>query len=89
MTDRQEIVTAIQKGLSEVLERAVPDLTEDTLLFDDLRLDSASTLELLLLVEESTGAAVDPDNLDIDYLRSVRSFADYVEGLLTAQGAPA
>jgi acyl carrier protein len=82
MSERQEIVMAIHKGLTEVLEREVPDLTEDTLLFDDLWLDSSSTLELLLLVEEMTGAAVDPDNLDIRYLRSVRSFADYVEGLL-------
>jgi len=85
MTDRQEIVAAIRQGLTEVLEREVPDLTEDTLLFDDLRLDSSSTLELLLLVEEMTDAAVDPDDLDIAYLRSVRSFADYVEGLLAVQ----
>jgi len=89
MTDRQEIVMAIHKGLAEVLEREVPGLTEDTLLFDDLRLDSSSTLELLLLVEEMTGAAVDPDNLDIGYLRSVHSFADYIEGLLAGAEATA
>ena len=89
MSDREQIVVAIQNGLTEVLEREVPDLTEDTLLFDDLRLDSSRTLELLLLVEETTGAAVDPEDLDITYLKSVRSFADYVEGLLATSGAAA
>ena len=89
MSDREQIVVAIQKGLTEVLEREVADLTEDTLLFDDLRLDSSRTLELLLLVEEMTGAAVDPEDLDIAYLKSVRSFADYIEGLLATSGAAA
>ncbi|MFD5649187.1 MULTISPECIES: phosphopantetheine-binding protein [unclassified Streptomyces] len=84
MTDRQEVISAIEKGLAEVLEREITELTEDTRLFDDLRLDSSSVLELLLLVEDSTGAAVDPETLDIDHLRSVRSFADYVEELLRA-----
>ncbi|RFU83333.1 acyl carrier protein [Streptomyces triticagri] len=85
MTDRQEVISAIEKGLAEVLERQLPDITEDTRLFDDLRLDSSSVLELLLLVEDSTSAAVDPETLDIDHLRTVRSFADYVEGLLAAE----
>ncbi|MEV7342778.1 phosphopantetheine-binding protein [Streptomyces sp. NPDC093544] len=83
MTDRQEVISAIEKALSEVLERQVTELTEDTRLFDDLRLDSSSVLELLLLVEDFVEVTVDPETLDIDHLRTVRSFADYVEGLLT------
>ncbi|MCP3754418.1 phosphopantetheine-binding protein [Streptomyces sp. TBY4] len=82
MTERHVVLRAIEEALAEVLEREVRDLPEDTGLFDDLRLDSSSVLELLLLVEESTGAVVDPENLDIDHLRTVRSFADYVAGLL-------
>lgn len=82
MTDRQEVVQAVEKALGEVLEREIVELTEDTRLFDDLRLDSSSVLELLLLVEDSTGIVVDPEDLDIDHLRTVRSFADYVESLL-------
>ncbi|MFF4751984.1 phosphopantetheine-binding protein [Streptomyces sp. NPDC002514] len=82
MTDRQVVVRAIEKALGEVLEREIAELTEDTRLFDDLRLDSSSVLELLLLVEDSTEIAVDPEDLDIDHLRTVRSFADYVESLL-------
>ncbi|MFC9848842.1 phosphopantetheine-binding protein [Streptomyces sp. NPDC060223] len=83
MTDRQEVISAIEKALSEVLEQEVTELTEDTRLFDDLRLDSSSVLELLLLVEDFVDVAVDPETLDIDHLRTVRSFADYVEGLPT------
>ncbi|MFF3750932.1 phosphopantetheine-binding protein [Streptomyces sp. NPDC002018] len=88
MTTRQDIVSAIAGGLTEVLERDVTGLSEDTALFDDLRLDSSSVLELLLLVEDSTGAAVDPEDLDIDHLRTVRSFADYVERLLAKGETP-
>ncbi|MEU5693152.1 acyl carrier protein [Actinosynnema sp. NPDC020468] len=75
---RQEVVAAIGAALADVLEREVA-LTEETRLFDDLRLDSSSVLELLMIVEDATGITVDPEDLDIDYLRSVRSFADYVE----------
>jgi len=84
MTDRREVISSIEKALSEVLERQITELTEDTRLFDDLRLDSSSVLELLLLVEDYVDIVVDPENLDIDHLRTVRSFADYVEGLLTS-----
>lgn len=82
--DRARVLAAIEEALEEVLERQIGEVPEDTGLFDDLRLDSSSVLELLLLVEDSTGAAVDPETLDIDHLRTIRSFADYVEGLLTA-----
>ncbi|MEU8566798.1 acyl carrier protein [Streptomyces pathocidini] len=82
MTDRQEVLAAIEKALDEVLEREITELTEETRLFDDLRLDSSAILELLLLVEDTTGIAVDPEDLDIDHLRTVRTFADYVEAVL-------
>ncbi len=80
--NRQEVLVTIEKALSEVLERPVSGLTEETALFDELRLDSSAVLGLLMTVEEATGIAVDPDDLDIDHLRTVRSFADYVEAEL-------
>ncbi|MEV6908150.1 phosphopantetheine-binding protein [Amycolatopsis sp. NPDC051071] len=79
MTGRDEVVSAIGDALGDVLEREVTGLTEDIRLFDDLRLDSSKVLELLMLVEMAVGITVDPDDLDIDHLRTVRSFADYVE----------
>ncbi|MFD3661978.1 acyl carrier protein [Streptomyces sp. NPDC058659] len=80
--ERQEILLVIEKALSEVLERPVSGLTEETALFDELQLESIAVLGLLMTVEESTGIAVDPDELDIDHLRTMRSFADYVEAAL-------
>ncbi|MGW4828898.1 acyl carrier protein [Amycolatopsis japonica] len=79
MTARDEVVAAIGDALGDVLEREITGLTEDTRLFDDLRLDSSKVLELLMLVEMAVDITVDPDDLDIDRLRTVRSFADYVE----------
>jgi acyl carrier protein len=79
---RQEVLLTIEKALGEILERPVDGLTEETALFDELRLDSSSVLGLLMTVEEATGISVDPEELDIDHLRTVRSFADYVEGAL-------
>ncbi|MFJ6011993.1 phosphopantetheine-binding protein [Streptomyces sp. NPDC092952] len=81
---RARVLAAVEAALEDVLGRQLGPVPEDTGLFDDLRLDSSSVLELLLLVEDGTGAAVDPETLDIDHLRTIRSFTDYVEGLLTA-----
>jgi acyl carrier protein len=80
--DRTKIVAAIETALSEVLEREISGLTEEQRLFDDLHLDSTSVLELLMLVEDGTGISVDPEDLNIDHLQSVGSFADYVEARL-------
>ncbi|MFI9211162.1 acyl carrier protein [Streptomyces sp. NPDC053253] len=82
MMNRQEILLVIEKALSEVLERPISGLTEETALFDELQLESIAVLGLLMTVEEATGIAVDPDELDIDHLRTMRSFADYVEAAL-------
>ncbi|NBH03210.1 acyl carrier protein [Amycolatopsis sp. SID8362] len=79
MTGRDGVVAAIADALGDVLDREVTGLTEETRLFDDLRLDSSKVLELLMLVEMAVDITVDPEDLDIDHLRTVRSFADYVE----------
>ncbi|MEU2428950.1 acyl carrier protein [Streptomyces sp. NPDC007861] len=80
--NRQEVLLVIEKALSEVLERPITGLTEETALFDELQLTSLAVLGLLMTVEEATGIAVDPEELDIDHLRTVGSFADYVEAAL-------
>jgi acyl carrier protein len=79
VTGRSEVVAGIAAALRDVLSREVPELDEDTLLFDDLAMESASVLELLMIVEDTMGITVDPRELDIDHLRSVRSFADFVQ----------
>ncbi|MEV7340277.1 acyl carrier protein [Streptomyces sp. NPDC093544] len=77
--ERQELLVVIEKALSEVLERPITGLKEETALFDELQLTSLAVLGLLMTVEEATGISVDPEKLDIDHLRTMRSFADYVE----------
>ncbi|MFH8713680.1 acyl carrier protein [Streptomyces zaomyceticus] len=79
---RQEVLLTIEKALSEVLERPISGLTEETALFDELQLDSLAVLGMLMTVEEATGISIDPEKLDIDHLRTMRSFADYVEAAI-------
>ncbi len=59
MMDRAKLVAAIETALSEVLEREVTGLTEDTRLFEDVHLDSTSVLELLMAREDIVGISVD------------------------------
>ncbi|MFB7538892.1 acyl carrier protein [Streptomyces zaomyceticus] len=80
---RQEVLLTIEKALSEVLERPISGLTEETALFDELQLDSLAVLGMLMTVEEATGISIDPEKLDIDHLRTMRSFADYVEAAIS------
>ncbi|HEX4724000.1 MAG TPA: acyl carrier protein, partial [Pseudonocardiaceae bacterium] len=68
----------------------LPELGEDTRLRDDLGLESASVLELLMIIEDTAGITVDATEFDFDHLRSIRTFADYVESrqaLATLDGA--
>ncbi|WP_371482680.1 acyl carrier protein [Kitasatospora sp. NBC_00315] len=76
--ERQNVVSAVEAALSEVLERAVGDLSEDARLFEDLHLDSTSVLELLMVLEDTVDISVDPEELDMDDFRSVGTLTDYV-----------
>ncbi|MFJ9948396.1 phosphopantetheine-binding protein [Kitasatospora sp. NPDC091207] len=83
--ERQNVVSAVEAALSEVLERAVTGLTEDARLFEDLHLDSTSVLELLMVLEDTVEISVDPEALDMDDFKSVGTLTDYV--LAQADGA--
>lgn len=79
-TLRQQVVEKMVRLLPRVLRRELPDLAEDTSLFDDLGLSSVTTLELLLELEEALDIQVDVEDIDQDDLRSVGSLADFVTG---------
>ncbi|MER6399611.1 MULTISPECIES: phosphopantetheine-binding protein [unclassified Kitasatospora] len=83
--ERQNVVSAVEAALSEVLERAVTGITEDARLFEDLHLDSTSVLELLMVLEDTVEISVDPEALDMDDFKSVGTLTDYV--LAQADGA--
>ncbi|MEU8894090.1 phosphopantetheine-binding protein [Streptomyces sp. NPDC048442] len=83
--DRQNVVTALENALTEVLERPVTGLTGDVKLFDDLHLDSTTMLEMLMNLEDSIGLTVDPEELDADDFISVDTFTDFVLAARLAQ----
>ncbi|MFF1283303.1 acyl carrier protein [Streptomyces sp. NPDC014991] len=76
--ERGSVISAVEKSLSEVLERPVTGLTEEVRLFEDLHLDSTSVLELLMALEDAVDISVDPEDLDMDDFKSVGSLTDYV-----------
>jgi acyl carrier protein len=76
--DRQNVVSAIETALTDVLERPVTGLTGEVKLFDDLHLDSTTMLEMLMGLEDSIGLVVDPEDLDADDFVSVNTFTDFV-----------
>lgn len=75
---RQRVVASIGTLLPKVLKRDVPDLPEQTRLFDELGLSSASTLELLLELEDDLDIQIDVEEIDQGDLASIGTLADFV-----------
>jgi acyl carrier protein len=82
--NRSKILAQVESALAEVLQREIPELTENTRLFEDLHLDSTSVLELLMALEDNVGIEVDPENLDMDDFKTVGTLADYLSASLGA-----
>jgi acyl carrier protein len=76
--NRTELTAAVIGCLSEVLKIELPDVTEQTRLFDDLHLDSTASLELLMAVEEAVDVEFDMEELDMDDFRTVGTLVDSV-----------
>lgn len=75
---RPRVVDAIGALLPKVLRREVPVMPEDTKLFDELGLGSASTLELLLELEEELDIQIDVEEIDQGDLTSIGTLATFV-----------
>ena len=75
---RDRVVASIGTLLPKVLKRDVPALPETTRLFDELGLSSASTLELLLELEEDLDIQIDVEEIDQRDLESIGTLADFV-----------
>lgn len=76
--NRADVVNHIESTLTEVLERPVDGLSEETRLFDDLHLDSTSILEVLMALEDAVGVEVDPEQLEMSDFASVGSLTSYL-----------
>jgi acyl carrier protein len=75
---RARVVHSIGTLLPKVLKRDIAELPEHTRLFDELGLSSASTLELLLELEEDLDIQIDVEEIDQRDLASIGSLADFV-----------
>ena len=76
--ERKEIISKIRLSLGEVLKRDVSDASEETLLVEDLQMDSTAVLELLMALEDHLDLEVDPEQLQMDDFRTIGTLADYV-----------
>lgn len=82
--DGTEVRDALKKALTEVLNREVPELTDDLRLSGDLALDSTVVIELLMALEDSLGLQIDPDELTADAFETVGSLTGYLRACLAA-----
>ncbi|MCG6497861.1 acyl carrier protein [Kitasatospora sp. A2-31] len=82
---RDRILHGLGELLPRVLKRDLPEIPADACLFDDLGLTSASTIELILEIEEALDIQVDVEQIGEDDLRSVTSLADYIAGHVIAE----
>lgn len=75
---RQRVVDSIAVLLPRVLKRPVDAMPESARLFDELGLSSASTLELLLELEEDLEIQIDVEEIDQADLESIGALASFV-----------
>jgi acyl carrier protein len=60
-------------------------LTESTDLVDGVKLDSLAILQFMLEVESRLSIRIDFDKLEFDYLRSLRTLADFLDTMPSRQ----
>jgi acyl carrier protein len=80
---RQRVVDTICATLPRILGREMADLSADTVI-EDLNLTSASSLELMLEVEDALDIQVDVEDFDRADLETVGTLATYVAGHVLA-----
>lgn len=81
---RDELSAVVVKALAETLGHDLPDIDEDTRLFDDLSLDSTSILGLMVNLEDALAIEIDPDSISEDHFATFGSLTGF---LLDAAGA--
>jgi acyl carrier protein len=76
--ERTQIIEHLHIALSSVLNRDIPELSEDDRLFEDLALDSTSVIELLMSLEDTIDLEIDTDELEPEVFKTVGSLTDYI-----------
>jgi acyl carrier protein len=72
--NREQVLEEVQRRLSEMFELDRGSIREDSLLREDLDLDSIDAIDLAVNIQEITGARVDEAQL-----RTVRTVGDVVD----------
>jgi acyl carrier protein len=72
--NRDQVFDEVQRRMSEMFEIDRGSIREDSLLRDDLDLDSIDAIDLAVKIQEITGARVDEAQL-----RNVRTVGDVVD----------
>lgn len=85
--DRTQTIAQLRDTLAEVLDKEIPELTEETRLFEDLALDSTSVIEMLMVMEDTMGLEIDPEELEPEVFATVGSITDYVLSMSAAGAA--
>lgn len=75
---RRRVLDSVGRLLSRVLRREIGSVSPDTRLRDELGMTSASTLELMLELEDELAIEVDVEGLDEQNVESVAALVDYV-----------
>jgi acyl carrier protein len=75
---RERVVERMRELLPRILGTSLPAVAEGTGLMDELGLRSTTTLELLLLLEETLDIEIDVEDIEQGDLKSVGDLADFV-----------
>ncbi len=77
----QQVIGKMKTVLQDVLKLdGVDHINGTTRLFEDLNMDSTSSLELLIALEDVVpGLVIDPDTLDMRHFQTVGNLASYVQ----------
>ncbi|WP_408653862.1 phosphopantetheine-binding protein [Jatrophihabitans sp.] len=75
---RQRVLDSIAVLLPRVLKRDLGVISESASLFDELGLSSASTLELLLELEDVLEVQIDVEDISREDLESIGALASFV-----------
>jgi acyl carrier protein len=78
-----EIDFEIRAVLASVLDNGITadDISVDADMVIDYGIDSLQVINFLLAIEDTFDVELDYENLELDHLRSVREFTDFVARL--------
>ncbi len=74
---REETLTAVLESVAETLGIPLADLTEDTLIREDLEADSMDIVTLMVLLDDKFDAEFDPEDIP-DEAVSIRWVVEYI-----------